>query len=287
MRFPKLNSKLMLAPMAGYSDVAFRLLCKKYGAGMCFTELTSAEAIVKGKIDVAIVDDERPVGLQLFGNDVDMMIEAGKKFEKKCDVLDVNMGCPSVKIMQGGYGAALLKEKVKIKEIVKGLVDNVKLPISVKIRNCKDVISIAKIIEKTGASVIVVHGRTVGQGYSGKANWDVIKKVKENVNMLVVGNGDVGSVEDANKMMQETGCDYVMVGRATLRNPCLFRGEKRSGKEMFFEYLELAKKYHIDFKVIKNHALLFTKGVVGGAGLREEINKCKDLGVLEKAFGNL
>lgn len=274
--------------MVGYSDVAFRVLCRRFGAGMCFTEMISANAVVNGGVEVQLVNEEKPVGLQLFGKNAGVMLEAGKKFEKKVNVIDVNMGCPRVDIMQGGYGAALLRNKKEIKNIISALVDGLNIPVSVKVRKCRGVVEIAKIIERCGGSAIIVHGRTVKQGYSGKSDWKVIKEVGDNVDIVVIGNGDVNNTEDAEKMMKETGCDYVMIGRTALKNPRIFAGKNNcDSKEIFLDYLELAKKFGVNFNNIRNHAILFTKGMRGGARIRERINKCRELDGLEGLFNKL
>jgi nifR3 family TIM-barrel protein len=287
--FPRLKSKLILAPMAGYSDLAFRILCRRFGAGMCFTEMVSADAVVRGGIGVKLSSEDKPIALQLFGNEPEILLEAGKKFEKKINVLDINMGCPSPDIMKNRCGAYLLKDEAGIKKIVSTLSEGMKIPISVKIRKCKNIVEIAKIVEKCGGSAITVHGRTVKQGYSGRSDSDVIKKVRRAVGITVIGNGDVTSAKDAEKMMKETGCDYVMIGRAALKNPCLFSGTERNcdSRKIFLDYLKLAEKHKTEVTTIKNHAILFTKGVFGGAKAREKINSCKSTEEMRKIFENI
>ena len=208
--------------MHNITNLAFRLMCKKYGAGLASTELLSANAIArknKAVLEIAKTDkSESPVVAQIFGQNTENIIKAGKILEKKFEIIDFNVGCPSKKIMAQGSGGALLKRKNKIAEIVKGLSESVKIPISVKIRSGFDnrninAVEVAKICEKSGASAIIVHARAVEQGYGGKADWSVIKEVKENVKIPVIGNGDVFSGEDCKRMINETGCDYVMIGR--------------------------------------------------------------------------
>lgn len=288
MKFPKLKSKLILAPMLGYSDIAFRMLCRKYGAGMCFTEMISADAVVKGNFKVKLDKKDRPIALQLFGNDAETMLKAARKFEKEVDVIDVNMGCPSGKTMSAGYGADLLKDKKRIKKIISCLVKGLKIPVSIKVRKCENLMEIVKIAEKEGASAITIHGRTIKQGYSGKADWGIIKKIKKSVSMAIIGNGDVSLPEYADRMMKETGCDYVMIGRSTLKNPQIFEGmEHCDGKKIFSEYLKLAKKYGTDAITIKNHAVFFTKGMMGGARIRGKLNMCKNTEDIEMLFSGL
>ena len=298
MKFPKLDSKMIMAPMAGITDAAFRLLCRKYGAGMCFTEMISANALARmNRRTLEMIDtceEERPVAMQLFGQNTDPIVKSAEylKKEKLCDVIDFNLGCPASKIIKQGAGSALLERPNKVKEIVEGLV-SVGMPITVKtrlgIRKTKsNVLKIAKICEEAGVSAITVHARYQNQGYTGKADWNSIKLVKENVSVPVIGNGDVAKPEDAKRMLEETGCDYVMIGRAAMGNPYLFKqcndflekGEyERLGQiekiNLFFEYLELAEKKNLDFRNIKLQANYFTKGVFGGSVLRNEIGKAK------------
>lgn len=298
-QFPTLKSRVILAPMHNITNLAFRLMCKKYGAGLVSTELLSANAIAKGNkavLKLSLTDkSEGLVVGQIFGQNTENIVRAGKILEKKgFDVIDFNIGCPSKKIMAQGSGGALLKRKNKIEEIVEELVKNVKVPVSVKIRSGFDdrsinAVEIAKICEKAGASAVIVHARTVAQGYSGKADWSVIKDVKEAVNIPVIGNGDVWNGEDAKRMLDETGCDYVMIGRGAIGNPFVFKRINeflKNGKVVeqskeerikdFFDYIKLCKKFKI-FSVVdaKLKAQEFTKGLDGSAGLRRELNKVK------------
>jgi len=300
--FPKLKSDVFLAPMAGVTDVAFRLLCRKYGAGLAFTEMVSANALARGNkatlnlIDV--VEEEKPRVIQLFGQNTENLVKAAKICEKKCEILDLNFGCPAAKIMKQGAGSALLERKGRIKEIVEAVSSAVKIPVSCKVRlgitkKKVKVVEVAKVCEVAGAEMITVHARTQKQGYSGKANWEWIKRVKEEVKGLVCGNGDVETVEDYVRMKKETGCDYVMIGRGAIGNPYLFKQikdyvekgrfeENKKRKDLFWEYLELAERYGAGFNNIKFHAQAFTKGEKGGAKLRVELNKVKTLGEIKK-----
>ncbi len=297
MNFPKLESNTILAPMAGVTDVAFRLLCKKYGASLTVTEMISANALARNNqatikmIDV--VEAEKPRIIQLFGQNTDSLVKAAKFCEDKCEILDFNLGCPAAKIIRQGSGAALLERTNKVKEIVEALVKAVNIPITVKIRlgirkSNINVVQIAKICEEAGAKLIAVHARTQKQGYTGKADWQWIKRVKESVKIPVAGNGDVCSVEDYLRMKEETGCDYVMIGRGTIGNPYLFKqieDYNKTGKykqrdkaqqiEDFFEYLELAEQYKINFKNIKFHAQAFTKGIKGASQFRNLLSGAK------------
>ena len=304
MNLPKLPSDTILAPMAGVTDVAFRLLCKKYGAGLTVTEMISANALARENqatikmIDV--VEAEKPRVIQLFGQNTDSLVQSAKYCEDKCEILDFNLGCPAAKIIKQGAGSALLERPNKIKEIVQALSQAVRIPVTVKIRlgirtGSINVIKIAQICEEAGAKMIAVHARTQKQGYTGKADWNWIKKVKENVSVPVAGNGDVKSVEDYVRMKTETGCDYVMIGRGSLGNPYLFKqiaDYNKTGKyterskvqqvKDFFAYLELAQKYNIHFNNVKFHAQAFTKGIPKSTQLRDSLSQIKNIPSLKK-----
>ena len=304
-KFPQLSSKIVLAPMHNVSNLAFRLMCKKYGAGLVSTELLSANAISRENnavLRLALFDkSEKPVVCQIFSQNTENLIKAAKILEEKgFDIIDINFGCPSKKILEQGSGGALLKRKNKIGEIVKAVSSEVDIPISVKIRsgfkNKINAVEIAKICEENGASAIIVHARTVEQGYSGKADWKIIKNVKEAVKIPVIGNGDVFSAEDAERMFKETKCDYIMIGRAAIGNPFIFKqinhylktGElikqtKEDKIKDYFEYIELCKKFDIfSVKDAKQKAQEFTKGLEGSARLRRELNKVKEWVEIER-----
>lgn len=230
IREVEINSQIIMAPMAGITNVAFRKIIKEFGAGLVISEMVSDKALCYGNqktIDMLnIDDDEHPVAIQIFGGDVDSMVTAAKFVDEhsKCDIIDINMGCPVHKVLKAHAGSYLLQYPELIYDIVKNVVEAVSKPVTVKIRigydhdsiNC---VEVAKIIEKAGASAITVHGRTRSQMYEGHADWSWIKKVKEAVNIPVIGNGDVKTPMDAKRMLEETGCDAVMVGRAALGNP--------------------------------------------------------------------
>ena len=278
--------------MHDVTNLAFRLMCKKYGASLVSTELLSANPIARGNnavIKTIITDKkEKPVVIQLFGQNTENLIKAAKKMEKKFDIIDFNLGCPSKKILAQGCGAALLKRKNKIKEIVEQVSMAIKKPFTVKIRN-ENAVEIAKICEKAGASAITIHARTTKQGYSGKADWNVIKQIKQEVKIPVIGNGDVWNGEDAKQMLKQTNCDYVMIGRAAIGNPFIFKQISeylKTGKEIkqtkkekiadYFEYIKLAKKYDcFSVKDAKWKAQEFTKGLEGSTKLRRKMNTIK------------
>lgn len=297
--FPKLSGKLILAPMHNITNIAFRLMCKKYGVSLVSTELLSANAIARKNNAVLELaktcKDEKPVVAQIFSQNTENIVKAAKILENKgFDIIDINFGCPSKKIMAQGSGGALLKRKNKIAEIVSEVSMAVDIPISVKIRSGYDdssinVVEIAKVCEDAGASAIIIHPRTVKQGYSGKADWNLIKEIKENIKIPVIGNGDVFSEKDAEKMLKETNCDYVMIGRGAIGNPFIFKqinhylktGElivqtKSEKIADYFEYINLAKEFDIfSVKDAKLKAQEFTRGFSGSSKLRRELNKIK------------
>jgi len=306
MKFPKLLSDTILAPMAGVTDVAFRVLCRRYGAGLTCTEMISANALARSNqatlrlIDLA--EEEKPRVIQLFGQNTDCLVKSAQFIEQNnlCEIIDLNFGCPASQIVQQGAGSALLERPNKIKEIVSAVSSAVKIPVTCKVRlgiNSRkiNVVKIAQICEEAGASMLTIHARTQKQGYTGTADWSWIKKVKDTVQIPICGNGDVRTVEDYLRMKKETGCDYVMIGRGTIGNPYLFRqihDYNKTGKysartkaqqmEDFFAYLKLAKKYKVDFQYIKFQAMAFTKGLPGSAQLRLRLSKIKNIKEVEK-----
>ncbi|MFH1316193.1 MAG: tRNA dihydrouridine synthase DusB [Candidatus Woesearchaeota archaeon] len=300
-KFPKLNSKAILAPMSGVTDVAFRALAKKYGAGLTYTEFVSSSALVRGSeqsYDMLCVDpSEKPKAVQLFGSSEKEIIQAARLVEKKFDIIDINCGCPAYKVINTGAGSAMLKKPELIGKLIKKLCSEVSNPITVKIRigineNKINAVKVAKIAEKNGAAAIAVHGRTQDQGYSGEADWKIIKKVKESVKIPVIGNGDVNSPEIFKQRLDESGVDYIMIGRAAMGNPYIFKqindylkkGEysNKDRLKQFKEYLVLTKKYKIRFKTIKQQAMWFTKGIVGGGKLRLGISQSRLLVEINK-----
>ena len=282
--------------MSGVTDVAFRTLSKKYGAGLTYTEFVSSAALVRGSkksLEMIQTDKtEKPVAVQLFGNSIEEVVEAAKLVQNKFDIIDVNCGCPAWKVIKTGAGSDLLKDPKKISKFVNKLVSSVQKPITVKIRTGIDdkninAIKVAKVIEDSGASAIAIHGRTQKQGYSGKADWDIIKKVKESVNIPIIGNGDVFTPEDFKKKIEFSNVDYIMIARGAIGNPYIFRQindylKKGSYSQpdkikLFLEYLELANKYNLSPFIIKSQAVNFTKGLEGSTKLRNEIMKLNSI----------
>lgn len=261
----EIKGQVVLAPMADVTNSAFRKIIKEMGADLIYAEMVSDKALVyqnQKTIDLLkMSEEERPISQQIFGSDVDSFCEAAKIVESTMhpDIIDINMGCPVPKVaLRAQAGSALLKNPEKIYEIVKGVVESVKVPVTVKIRSGWDekninAVEVAQICEKAGAKAIAIHARTRSQGYSGKADWSIIKEVKESVNIPVIGNGDVTSPELAKKMLEETGCDAVMIGRGVLGNPWLIKEIKT-----YLETGELLDKPSVDerIKMIKKHVNL-------------------------------
>lgn len=301
--FPKISSKALLSPMAGVTDIAFRILSRQYGAGLAYTEFVSSAGIIRGNDNtLKMVEtniEERPVGVQLFGNNVNEVVEAAKLLESEFDLIDVNCGCPAWKVIKTGAGSAMLNDKYKIGKFINKLATSVNRPVTLKIRtgiNDKKInaVEIAKEAEDCGAAAIAVHGRTQEQGYSGNANWEIISKVKEAVGIPVIGNGDVFSPEIFKARLEQSNVDYIMIARAAIGNPFIFKQindylltgtyEKKNSLEQFNEYLNLAGRYDLSFNLVKNHAISFTKGIINGSKIRESLSKCKSLDEVNKTL---
>lgn len=308
-----INGKVVLAPMAGVSNSAYRRIAKEMGCSLIYAEMVSDKAIFynnKKTIDMLyMTDEERPIAQQIFGSDKESFVVAAKYIEEvmKPDIIDINMGCPVPKVaMRAQAGSALLKNPLKIREIVSSVVEAVSCPVTVKIRSGWDSNSInakevAKVIEEAGASCISIHARTRAQGYSGKADWSIIKEVKEAVNIPVIGNGDIRSAADAKRMLDETGCDLVMVGRAAIGNPWIFKqineylengiivdGPTSVEKiDMCIKHL----RYLLDFQSekqavleIRMHISSYLKGISGAKEVKDAIFKMKSAKEIEKTL---
>ena len=309
---PKFSSRAFLAPMAGVSDPALRLQCKQMGAGLVVTEFTNIHSIIAKEKQfkenmqtiqefIEFSEQERPLSVQLFGSDLAALEKAAKIVEPYFDIIDYNMGCPAPHVTKQMAGGALLQEVNLTQQIFHTLVNAVKKPVTLKIRSGVTDSSkflfreIAEIAEDEGIQMITFHPRTVSQGYSGHSDWSMIKELKEISSIPIVGNGDIITPEDAKMMIDETDCDYVMVGRGAMGNPFLFEQindylKTNSYKEYsftdrldsFFDYLHLSTKYKIKFANIKSQAMRFTKGMNGGSKMRSKITISKDIAELEK-----
>lgn len=306
----ELKNNVILAPMAGVCNEAFRVMCHNHNAGLVCAEMVSDKALFYNNqktLDMLKTNEfEHPLSMQVFGSDVETIVNAAKIIDKYCDaeIIDINMGCPVNKVAKkANAGSALLKDPKKVYEIVKSVVENVKKPVTVKIRSGWDdehinAVEIAKLIEKAGASAITVHPRTRAQMYNGHSNWDIIRQVKESVNIPVIGNGDIKSCYDAKKMLEETKCDAIMIGRGALGNPWIFDEiteylktgivlPKPSFEEIHKTILNHArllieiKNEHVAILEMRSHVAWYIKGLPNSTFFKNELFKCTTLNGLK------
>lgn len=299
-----LDNQVILAPMAGVTDLPFRLLCREQGVGMVCMEMVSAKAIYFNNKNteelLTIHPGEMPASLQLFGSDSEIIAQMAARIEDRpFSILDFNMGCPVPKVVNNGEGSALMKNPKLVEEILTALVKAVKKPVTVKIRKgfddtCVNAVEIAKIAESCGVSAIAVHGRTRAQYYSGKADWDIIRQVKEAVQIPVIGNGDVDSPEAAKKLFEQTGCDGIMIGRAAQGNPWIFREvveyldtgkllprpTAEEKKEVILRHAALQREFKGEYTAVREmrkHLAWYTVGMPHSAHFRGMINSMETM----------
>lgn len=309
-----LDNNLILAPMAGVTDLPFRLLCREHGAGLVCMEMVSAKAIYfRNKNTEELMEihpDETPVSLQLFGSDPKIISEMARQIEDRpFSILDINMGCPVPKVVNNGEGSALMKDPKLVAEIVSKTVKAIHKPVTVKIRkgfndSMVNAVEIAKIAEESGAAAVAVHGRTREQYYAGEADWDIIARVKEAVSIPVIGNGDVTDGPSAKAMFEQTGCDGVMVGRAVRGNPWIFEqikdfletGRARSRRPAAEVQDTILRHAHMELQVkgeytavreMRKHIAWYTAGYPNSASLRRKVNEMESFEELEQAVKNI
>ncbi len=301
----KLRSPFILAPLAGYSDLPFRILCREFGAGLCVSEMISCHGLAFGQqktLDMtASCPEERPVSFQLFGAEPEMMARAAAILKTiKPDLIDINMGCPVKKVTKKGAGAALMKDPLLADEIIRAVKRESGLPVTVKFRAGTDsrnitAVQFGEMAEDAGVSAITVHGRTWSQGFSGSADWQIITEVKKHISIPVIGNGDILTFQDGISMMNQTGCDGVMIGRGAMGNPWVFQESGKPKKlagilPAVFRHLDLMERHLNTDRLIgyiKNHIGRYFKGLPGSSKIRKSIYDSSSFTELKNTLAEL
>jgi len=301
-----LDNPFILAPLAGYTDLAFRILCREYGADLCFSEMISCHGLVYQQQNtlemIRTLAEERPVAMQLFGSEPEIMGEAAAILTTSpIDLIDINMGCPVKKVTKKGAGSALMKDPALAGRIIRAVRDKAKVPVSVKIRmgwthQSINACEFAKMAEDNGAELITIHARTWSDGFSGTADWGMIREVKKSVAVPVIGNGDIKSYADGRRMIRETGCDGVMIGRAALGTPWIFSEKAQANPSLSYRiaalsrHLELIAQFFPADKIlakVKNQAGKYFKGVNGGSVIRKKIYDAQSFTQLQNLLADL
>ncbi|MFH1641868.1 MAG: tRNA-dihydrouridine synthase family protein [Nanoarchaeota archaeon] len=287
------KNKLILAPLAGVNNIAFRKLCTDLGADIVYSQMIDSRAFIMGNDKLADFYDEKNVIAQFLGNDPEIITKCARLLESKVQAIDLNLGCPASDVVKNKCGSYLMKYPGLIKKIVGSLTKNIKIPITVKIRTGYDkehlnAVEIARLCEQQGISAITIHGRARTVNYQTPVDYSIIKKVKEAIDIPVIGNGDIFSANDADKMYKETGVDSIMIGRGAIGNPSIFAqiSGKRSPSNttQFRKFIRYCKKYSVHFQTVKNHAQWFTKGIIHGGVYRKQMNIAKSLEDLEEIY---
>ena len=304
----EINNNVFLAPMAGITDVPYRSICKEFGVGLTYSEMISAKGMYyndeKTRLLMKKAKKETPFAVQIFGSDADIMAKVAEEISGSADIIDINMGCPAPKVVKNGDGSKLMQSPELIDEITRKVVEKAKVPVTIKIRKGWDkehvnAVQIARIAEKNGISAITVHGRTREEFYSGKADWNIIKEVKDSVSIPVIGNGDIISIESANEIFEKTNCDAIMIGRASLGNPWIFEeiisGQKvnktcEDVKKMIEKHLEMLIKEKGEYtaiREIRKHIAWYIKGFANSAEIRKRVNEIDGLEELKSMIQNI